>query len=104
MIIVSKNAVKGRNEMHMSYDEFKEKAFSEAGLDVNDTLMINIHDMEQDVYESAKGSDEIEFFSLTGTCPSWCDADKIHDWSDYGSGKPTSQRASAAGFNQSAMD
>lgn len=104
MIIVSKNAVKGRSERHMSYKEFVEKAFSEEGLDVDETLMINIHDMERDVYESAKDSDEIEFFSLTGTCPDWCNPDKIHDWSEYTQNSPVEKQSEQLNAKQSSID
>lgn len=92
MIIVSNKRVKGRNEQHMSYDEFKEKAFSEEGLDINDTLIINIHDMQLDEYNAAAESDSIQFFSLTGTCPNWCNVNKIQDWSAYSEGNATSQK------------
>lgn len=67
MIIVSNSKINGRNERHMSYDEFKRQAYSDAGLDVgaDDILMVNIHDMTADVYEDCKSSDQIQYFSLT---------------------------------------
>ena len=107
MIIVSRNAVKGRNERHLSYDDFVRQAFSEEGLDVNDKLMINIHDMNEDVYMDCAeaGDEQIGFFSLTGACPNWCDPARIQDWSTYAAGQPTSQPVAApsvGGGNQEA--
>lgn len=93
MIIVSSCIIVGRNERHLSYKEFKEKAFSPEGLDVDDILMLNIHDVEPDVYQDCRGVDQIGFFSLSGTCPSWCDASSIQDWSMYQKGGPVDQVA-----------
>ena len=89
MVIVSSCLVAGRNERHLSYRIFKEKAFSQEGLDIDDVLMLNIHDVEQDVYQECVEVPQIGFFSLTGTCPSWCDVEKVQDWSMYQKGAPT---------------
>lgn len=89
MVIVSSCVVLGRNERHLSYRIFKEKAFSQEGLDIDDVLMLNIHDVEQDVYQECVSVPQIGFFSLTGTCPGWCDTSKIQDWSMYQKGEPT---------------
>ena len=89
MVIVSSCLVAGRNERHLSYRIFKEKAFSQEGLDIDDVLMLNIHDVEQDVYQECVEVPQIGFFSLTGTCPSWCDVKKVQDWSMYQKGAPT---------------
>ena len=89
MIIISNKKVNGRTEKIMTYDEFYSKAFSDEGLDTDEHLIVNIHDCSKEVYEAAVESDQISFFSLTGTCPTWCDEGKIEDWSE-----PKPKRAS----------
>lgn len=80
MIIVSKEKFLIGNSQYMDYDEFVEKAFSEEGLDISGTLYININDMSRQVYEAARESDKIKFFTSNRKVPNWANPSEIHDW------------------------
>lgn len=81
MIIVSNEKVDRDCATTMSYDEFKNKAFSDAGLDIEDVLYINTNDLEREVYNSTVGNDSIKFFTISGESPFFCDANLVEDWS-----------------------
>ena len=85
MIIVSDVSV-NRKEKRMPYKEFYDKAFSDEGLDTDEKIFINVHDMSEDVYKAVQGVEQISIFSLTGTCPSWCDPEAVEDWQEYAEG------------------
>lgn len=81
MIIVSNERIPNR-KVNYSYSEFVELAFSDAGLDTDgDITMINIHDMEPDIFDVTKDVSDIGYFTLTGTAPGFCTS-QVEDWSD----------------------
>lgn len=82
MIIVSSNSkVKiGKNDTYMTYNDFKEKAFGE-GLDADDNIMIDVNDIEEEVYEACKDIAIISYFSLDGMMPDYVESD-VEDWRD----------------------
>lgn len=81
MIIVSNERVMGK-KVNYTYQQFVELAFSDAGLDSDgDMIMINIHDMDDEVFSVTKDVGEIGYFTLTGTAPGFCTS-QVEDWSD----------------------
>lgn len=85
MIIVSNSSIPNRTEQKMSYDEFKEKAYS--GLEIDDVLIINVDDIEEEVFNDLKSAevlDSIKFFRTSNFIPSFIDV-KVEDWSNNSS-------------------
>ncbi len=82
MIIVSNKAVKHNGWKRMSYDEFKRQAFGD-GLDVDDNLIINVSEIESDVFDSCVGVDIISFFTEDGNVPDFVKKAgvEVDDWS-----------------------
>ena len=69
-------------KVNYTYQQFVELAFSDAGLDSDgDMIMINIHDMDDEVFSVTKDVGEIGYFTLTGTAPGFCTS-QVEDWSD----------------------
>lgn len=80
MIIVSSIKTNKTDLNHLSYEEFIEKACNE-GLAIEDTIALNINDLDQDFFDQLKDNDDVLFFTLTGKYPSFASNYKIEDWS-----------------------
>lgn len=88
MIVVSNEQLKNTKYQQISYDTFKAKAFSDEGLDVNDTLVLNANDVENDVFDALREED-VKFFTLTGKYPDYIDLE-VEDWSNVESSNKSS--------------
>lgn len=68
----------------MSYDEFERQATSDEGLDVDDDLIININEIDPEIFEAIDGSEGFSFFTLNGYGPEFCEGcqSDIEDWSE----------------------
>lgn len=80
MIIVSNERVDRPAEMHLNYTTFIEKAFSEAGLDIDNGLAININNIEKSIFNEVNGIDGVIFFTLNGSYPSFANRASIQNW------------------------
>lgn len=85
MIIVSNETVNKPASMHLSYETFVEKAYSDDGLDMDDGLALNINDVQSDVFNDLNGIEGVAlvFFTLNGNFPSFANGVKIEDWSGF---------------------
>lgn len=64
----------------MTYDQFKEKAFGD-GLD-NDNYIINVNDIDTEMYDACKDISSFSYFTTNGNIPSFIDK-KVEDYSKF---------------------
>lgn len=77
MLIVSNEPI-NKTEKKISYDEFLEKALSDEGFNVDDTLYFNAADIQQEIYEALEGQN-VKFFTINGTKPPFI-KEEIEEW------------------------
>lgn len=83
MIIVSNEALTKQASLKLSYPNFVEQAYSDAGLDMDDGLALNINNCDADVFNDLKEIEGIIFFSLNGSAPAFAQGIEIEDWSSF---------------------
>ena len=77
---ITQNSFIPPNSKIISYDDFKQQAFYGDGIDENDIYMINVNNIENEVFNVTKEVQFIKYFTLNNSIPNFIDVN-VDNWS-----------------------